>query len=275
MVPQVHHHQVGGGVEHFDGLLVARPEALADRIDGTGDPTSSGMPVAIGHVAQGAVCLGRHPLPVPILLDQGRAVFAAQMEEELGRVRGIGGMAVHALTGRERALDDGFFLETVDITLIKADAAVGGIAWGNLAVRDAVVGQRRIADEHDKVAPLRPLTVFPSQDRELKRSAGILLRQFPPGTERESRPFALNLQGTAIASGHLDQDAVILRREIEIHRRDPGGNRHTDVVGIDVRKQVHIGRAPLTGRDRQQGRQERDPSFHRWPSICLRRCQTL
>ena len=275
MVPHIHHYQVGGGVKYLDGLLVSRPEALADRVDGTRDPLPTGMPVAIGHVAQGAVGLGRHPFAVTVLLEERRAMLAAQMEQELGRIRGIGGMAVHALAGRERALDDGFFLEAVDVALVQADAAVGGIARGDLAVGDAVIGQRRVADVHDKVTPLGPLTVLASQNRELKRAAGILLREFPPGTERETGPFALHLQGTAFASRHLDQDAVIIRREIEIHRRDPGGNRDADVIGIDVRKQVHIGRAPLTGRDRHQGRQQRNPSFHRRPSICLRRCQTL
>ena len=184
-------------------------------------------------------------------------------------------MAVHALAGRERALDDGFFLETVDVTLVKADPAVRGIARGNLAVRDAVIGQRSFADVHDKVAPLRPLAALPSQDRKKQRPADILFRQFPPGTERETRPFALYFQGSAFAAGHLDQDAVIFRREIEIHRRDPGGYRHTDVVGIDIRKQIHVGSAPFTGRDRQQGRQQRNPSSHRMPSFCLRRCQAL
>ncbi len=51
VVLHIHDDQVGGQVEDFDGALVARPETLADGVDGAGEPAAAGMPVAVGDIA--------------------------------------------------------------------------------------------------------------------------------------------------------------------------------------------------------------------------------
>ena len=274
MVVHIHHHQIGGQVEDLDGPLVARPEALADGVDGAGEPAAVGMPVAVGHVAERAVGLGGDPFADAVFLDEGGAVCAPEMEEELRRVGGVGRMAVHALAGRERAFDDGLFPERMDVALVDADGAVGGVTRRNLAVGDAVFVERHVADVEDEIAPLGPGSVFTAQYGEMERSAGVAGGEAVPFLHGEIGPAAARLEFSAVAARDADEDAVVPVGQVEVQGRDPGGDGHADIVGIDGRQFFHERGLAGTGGQQERG-QEGNPPFHCPASVVLSRCQAV
>ena len=209
------------------------------------------------------------------MLDKGGAVLAAQMEHELRRVGGIGRMAAHALSRSEGALDDGLLVEGMNVALIDADTAVGGVARRHLAVSHAVVRERSVTDVHDEIAPLRPSAVLVAQDREEEGTSGVLRRELMPFADIEGRPAAAGLELPALAARDLDEHAVVAVRQVEVHRSDAGGDGDSDVIGIDVRKLLDEGRASGTGGSQDGGDGQEQQSFHFSPSHCLSRCQAL
>ena len=273
MVAHVHDDDVGRQVEHFDRALVARPEALAHGVDGAGEPLTTGMPVSIGHIADGLVRLGREPFAGAVLLYERGAVLAAEVEHVLGRVGGVGGMAADALARGKRTFNRGILPERMDVPLIEADPAVGGVAGGYFSINDAVVRQRRIADIQDEIAPLRPFSVLASGYGKVKRVAGVLLGEAVPFPDREIGPAAADLEFAALAAPDADKDAVVIFRQVEIHRRDAGRNGDADVVGIDVGKKVFKRGASRAGAGQQAGSEDDKPSFHCASSMVLSRCQ--
>ena len=214
-----------------------------------------------------AVGLGRDPFADAALLDQRGAVPAAEVEEELLRVRRVGRVAVHALARGERALDDGLLHEGVDVALIDADVAVGRVAGGDLAVGDAVIRQWRVADVDGEVLPLGPAAVLVAQDRDGEGAAGVPAGERMPFADGEGGPAAAGPELAAPAAGHVHEHAVEFFRQVEIQRRDTGRNGHADVVGINVGKRLHAGGASAAADQEQQGcEQGGNPSIHGRPS---------
>ena len=196
------------------------------------------------------------------------------MEEELRRVGGVGRVAVHALAGRERAFDDGLFPERMDVALIDADGAVGGVTRRNLAVGDAIIVERHVADVEDEIAPLGPGSVFTAQYGEVERSASVAGGEAVPFLHGKIGPAAARLEFSAVAARDADEDAVVPVGQVEVQGRDPGGDSHADIVGIDGRQFIHEGGLAGTG-GHQEHNQDKNPSFHCTASVCLSRCQAV
>ena len=127
---------VGSHVEDLKAFGAYLVERLARGVDREGYEASCGVVGRVGEVAYCVVGLGVEKLDFVVVGDEGGAMVAADVEEEIVGVRLARGVAVNAAVWNLCVLKNGVFGERGKVPLVDAHLAVDLIAW-----LDATVGE--------------------------------------------------------------------------------------------------------------------------------------
>ena len=121
LVLYVVYHHVRFQVEYFHLLFLYRVEELLDVVYRGGDEIARRMPIRIRHVADSLLGFGIKFADFFVLDNVSSAVGSTHVEHHLVRVVHAERMAVDAVISRHVVLDDGFFLETFQVSLVDTD----------------------------------------------------------------------------------------------------------------------------------------------------------
>ena len=137
-------------------------------------------------------------------------------------------------------LEYGILVEVLEIALIDADIASHLVAWLDAPIGQSPLVEGGFAHPDVKIPILCPFPVLLYTDRHRDLPATVLHRQVVPVVDAEVCEVAGGMYLSALASpGYHIHPVYLLINDIEVEWGDICRNRHTDIVGIDLRQTVY------------------------------------
>ena len=194
------------------------------------------MPVAVRASRFGRIRFRFHPSLPAVFLNHRAPTLTTHLEGDTVGIRMISCMTIETTSWHHRFRQDGVLIEGAQFALIDADIATYLIARFDATIGQSPFIKTIVADKDIKIVILCPMTITFYSNCEGNLTALVLLSQLVPLVDIKIGPFAFSSNlSTLTAKGHHIHTVEDIVFDIKVQWGDICRNRHTDIVGIDLR----------------------------------------